>query len=77
MGRPQTAPMPMGGLNGLFNQAQQLAGVLGNPQGLVQRFFPDAPQEVAGDPEQLLGWMQQTGRVNPQMVQMVRQMTGR
>jgi len=70
-------PGTMPGLNGLFGQAQQLAGILRNPQGLVQRFFPDAPQEVTGDPDQLLSWMQQTGRVQPQMVQMVKQMVGR
>ena len=72
------APMTMNqGMNGLFGRAQQLAGILQNPQTLVQRYFPDAPADVSGDPEQLLGWMQQTGRVNPQMVQMVRQMVGR
>ena len=71
-------PMPMNaGINGILGRAQQLAGMFRNPQELVQRFFPDAPTEVSGDPEQLLGWMQQTGRVNPQMVQMVRGMLGR
>ena len=74
---PQGIPGTMPGLNGLFGQAQQLAGILRNPQGLVARFFPDAPQEVTGDPDSLLQWMQQAGRVNPQMVQMVRQMVGR
>lgn len=71
-------PMQMNaGIGGLFGRAQQLAGILQNPQQLVQRYFPDAPAEVSGDPDQLLGWMQQTGRVHPQMVQMVRQMVGR
>ena len=69
--------MPNAGFGGIFGQAQQLAGILRNPQTLVQRYFPDAPAEVTADPESLLGWMQQTGRVNPQMVQMVRQMVGR
>ena len=69
------AQMPMNaGINGIFGRAQQLAGILQNPQTLVQRFFPDAPAEVSGDPEQLLGWMQQSGRVTPQMVQMARSM---
>ena len=77
MGMQQGQPAPMQGLNGLFGQAQQLAGMLRNPQMLVQKYFPDAPAEVTGDPDSLLGWMQQTGRTNPQMVQMVRQMIGR
>lgn len=75
-------PVQMGG--GPFNavqsamqQAQQIANAVRNPQGLVQRFFPDAPQEVQGDPEQLIGWLQQTGRVSPQLVQTARQMMGR
>ena len=74
----QSSPvMPMHGFNGILNRAQQLASTLQNPQQLVSRFFPDAPAEVSADPDQLLAWMQQTGKVNPQMVQMARQMMGR
>ena len=72
MGISATA-MPNAGIGGVFGQVQQLAGMLQNPQRLVSQFFPDAPAEVAHDPDQLLGWMQQTGKVNPQMVQMARQ----
>ena len=61
----------------VMQQAQQMANSLQNPQQLVQRFFPDAPANVQGDPNQLLGWLQQTGRVNPQMVQMAQQMMRR
>ncbi len=68
-------PMNMAG--GLMGRVQQLAGMLQNPQQMVQRYFPDAPAEVVGDPNSLLAWMQQTGKVNPQMVQMARQMMGR
>lgn len=68
---------PLGVLQNAMARAQQLAGSFQNPQQLVQQYFPDAPANVQGDPEQLLQWMQQTGRVNPQMVQMVRQMVGR
>ena len=68
---------PFGALNGVMQRAQQLASSFQNPQQLVQQFFPDAPAEIQGDPDQLLGWLQQTGRVNPQMVQMARQMMGR
>ena len=64
-------------MQGVMQRAQQLAGGLQNPQQLVQRFFPDAPAEVSGDPQKLLGWMQQTGKVNPQQVQMAQQMLGR
>ena len=68
---------PFGALQGVMQRAQQMASQFQNPQQMVQRFFPDAPAEVSGDPEQLVGWLQQTGRVNPQMVQMARQMMGK
>lgn len=67
---------PFGGIQGLMQQAQQLAQRFQNPQQMVQQYFPDAPAEVQGDPNQLLGWMQQTGKVTPQMVQMARSMMG-
>lgn len=69
--------MPNGGVGGVFGRMQQLADMMQNPQQLVSRYFPDAPAEVSGDPERLLAWMQQTGKVNQQMVQMARQMLGR
>lgn len=77
-----TFPHPQaGGLNGAFNgvfqRVQQLAQTLQNPQQMVSRYFPDAPADVASNPEQLIGWLQQTGKVNPQMVQMARQMMGK
>ena len=74
------APMmngPFGAFNGVIQRAQQMASTLRDPQQLVRQYFPDAPAEVQSDPEQLIGWLQQTGRVNPQMVQMARQMMGR
>ena len=71
---PMMANTPVGAI---LSRAQQLASMLQSPQQLVQRFFPDAPANIQGDPEQLLQWMQATGRVNPQMVQMARQMAGR
>ena len=73
-----SAPMMQnGGFGGIFGRMQQLAGAFQNPQQMVQRYFPDAPAEVQNDPNQLLQWMQQTGKVNPQMVQMAQRMMGR
>ena len=68
---------PLFQIQNAMQQVQQLAQQFQNPQQLVQQFFPDAPAEVSGNPEQLIGWLQQTGRVNPQLVQMARQMCGR
>lgn len=79
MQQPMANPigmMPNGGMGGILERVQQLANTMQNPQQLVARYFPDAPAEISGDPNQLLQWMQQTGKVNPQMVQMARQMIG-
>lgn len=67
---------PLGAVQGVMQRAQQIAASFQNPQQMVRQYFPDAPAEVSNDPNQLLGWLQQTGRVNPQMVQMARQMMG-
>lgn len=64
-------------LQSAIQRAQQIAGSFQNPQQMIQQILPDAPQEIRNDPDQIIGWLQQTGRVNPQMVQMVRQMMGR
>lgn len=80
-GMNNSAPMTPGAGTGapqsVLQRAMQLAQSFRNPQQLVQQFFPDAPAGASSDPEQLIGWLQQTGRVNPQMVQMARQMMGR
>lgn len=68
---------PLGMLQNAIQRAQQIAGSFQNPQQMVQQILPDAPQEIRNDPDQIIGWLQQTGRVNPQMVQMVRQIMGR
>ena len=59
-----------------MQMVQRLAHQCQNPQMLVDRFFPNAPAEVRNDPEQLVGWMQQSGMVTPQMIQMARSMMG-
>ena len=69
--------MPNAPAGGIFGRVQQLASMFQNPQQLVARYFPDAPAEIQGNPEQIINWLQQTGRVNPQTVQMARQMMGR
>lgn len=78
MGSVPSMPMggPLGAVQGVMQRAQQIAASFQNPQQMVRQYFPDAPAEVSNDPNQLLGWLQQTGRVNPQMVQMARQMMG-
>ena len=80
-GRPSSVPSgppgpPVAGFGNPMQMVQRLAQQFQNPQMLVDRFFPNAPEEVRNDPEQLVGWMQQSGMVTPQMIQMARSMMG-
>ena len=72
----QNSGGPLGILQGAMQQAQALAGRFGNPQQMVQQCFPNAPEEVRNDPDALANWLQQSGQVSPQIVQMARQMMG-
>lgn len=74
-GRPQIGG-PFGAIQGVMQRARQLAGMFQNPQQLVQQYFPNAPDEVRNDPDALVNWMQQSGMVDPQTVQMARSMMG-
>lgn len=66
-------------MNPLFimNQANTILQQFGNPQTLIQRFLPQVPQEIRNDPNQIISWLQQTGRVTPQMMQQAQQMMGK
>ena len=73
------APMvggPLGAFNSVLQRARQIASGFSNPVQMVRNYFPDVPDDISGNPEQIIGWLQQTGRVDPQTVQTVRQMMG-
>ena len=78
MSNTPSAPMggPLGSLQNVMQRAQQIAGSFQNPQQIVRQYLPDAQAEISNDPDQLVNWLQQTGRVTPQTVQMARQMMG-
>lgn len=78
MGRPGAAAQnPVGYMQGVMDRARQIASAVQSPEQLVRQFVPDAPAEMARSPEQIIGWLQQTGRVSPQAVQMARQLMGK
>ena len=61
----------------VMQRTQQMMNSFQNPQQMIQKMFPDAPQEIRNDPEQFLGWLQQTGRYTSEQIQWARQMTGK
>lgn len=56
---------------GIMNMARQM---MQNPQQAVMNALPDLPQEIQGDPNQIVNWLQQNGRIQPQMFQMAGQL---
>ena len=55
----------------VMNMARQM---MQNPQQAVAKAFPDLPQEIQNNPNQIMNWLQQNGRINPQMYQMASQL---
>ena len=56
---------------GIMNMARQM---MQNPQQAVASALPDLPQEIQNDPNQITNWLQQNGRINPQVYQMAGQL---
>ena len=61
----------------VMGQANQMMQQFQHPQQLIQRMMPNIPAEIRNDPKQILSWLQQTGKITPQQIQMARQMMGR
>ena len=58
-------------------QAGQMMQSFQNPQQLIQRVLPDIPEGIRNDPNQIISWLQQTGKVTEQQIRMARSMMGR
>lgn len=65
-------------VNPMLNQYQMIMNMarqmMQNPQQAVAKAFPDMPQEIQNNPNQIMNWLQQNGRINPQMYQMASQL---
>lgn len=61
----------------IMAQASEMMQSFQNPQQLISRIMPGVPAEIRNDPNQIISWLQQTGKVTPQMMQMAQQMMGK
>ena len=73
-GMPQMQPtqpqqMPMD--NTPVSTANAIYQAMRNPAAFVRQAIPDLPPQIANDPNQILQYLQQTGRVTPQQIQQV------
>ena len=70
---PQPQQMPGAGqfLNP-FQQMQQVMSAMNNPAAFLKQRFPDIPNEIMNDPNQILQYLQQTrGRLTNEDIQRV------
>ena len=63
-------------MQNVMSRANQLAQQFQNPQQMIQRMIPGIPEGIRNDPNQILNWLQQTGKVSDQQIMMARQMMG-
>ena len=64
-------------MQNVMARANQMMQQLQNPQQLIQQIMPGVPAEIRNDPNKIIDWMQQTGKITPQQIQMAQQMMGR
>ena len=53
------------------SRANAIYQAMVNPAAFVRQAIPDLPPQIANDPNQILQYLQQTGRVTPQQIQQV------
>lgn len=71
---PQMNNVPSMPMNGLQNVVERARSMMQNPMNAVRQMIPGLPESIANDPNQIINWLQQTGRVNPQMMQTAQQL---
>lgn len=69
---PQPQQMPGAGqfLNP-FQQMQQVMSAMNNPAAFLKQRFPDIPNEIMNDPNQILQYLQQTRGITNEDIQRV------
>ncbi len=73
-GMPQmqpAQPQQMQISNTPVSRANAIYQAMVNPAAFVRQAIPDLPPEISNDPNRILQYMQQTGRVTPQQIQQV------
>lgn len=71
-GMQQPAPTPM-------NPFQKMGAVMQamrNPQQFIKQSFPDIPDNISNDPNQILSYLQQTRGISNQQIQNLVSMYG-
>lgn len=66
----QQAPMQQGPrFNNPFQKANYIMQAMKNPAAFIKQQFPDIPDNIANDPNQILNYIQQTRGISNQQIQ--------
>lgn len=57
----------------LLQRASQIYQTMNNPQELINQYFPFVPESYRNDPDKVLQYLQQTGKVTPQQITFLNQ----
>ena len=60
-----------------IQKMQYIMQAMTNPAAFVKQSFPDIPQNIQNDPNQILRYLQQTRGISDQQIQQVYNMYGR
>lgn len=68
MQMPQMHP-----IQNLIQQAGMIYQSMQNPRAFVGQYLPFIPENIRNNPDQIMNYMQQTGRITPQQVAFLNQ----
>ena len=63
---------PLGNIQQAMQRAQQLRSMMQNPQEIVRQFYSDVPAEYQNDPDKILKYMIDSGRITQQQIDQVK-----
>lgn len=64
-------------MQNVMARATQMMQQFQNPQQMISQMMPGVPEGIRNDPNQIISWLQQTGKISEQQIQMAQQMMGR
>ena len=65
---------PFANVQQVLNRANQMSKQFGNPEQFVNKFFPDVPQEMRNNPDQIVQYLIKSGRITQQQVDQISHM---
>lgn len=64
-------PNPLLNMMGAFQRANQIMQTIQNPAAFVKQQFPDVPDGIINDPNQVLQYLQQTRNISNEQLQSI------